>query len=235
MATYKRQTKCRSTCLKNLQKNQKILNCTLCGTFHHFNCDNLNKNLNSQFYNWLFNLCADSTFPFQTVSDSELDKLFSFDLDFPNLNPTYLNDVFKNADDNDDELNINDTYIDTNEAKVILRQNRTKQFSSLCVNARLLVNPTNFAKFQCLVAPLNFEPDVIAVNETWEKPGSSGQYKSLQAEVGSTVVQKYRGTVTRYFFSTVIGNDDTFWKSTVFSTVDTVLTILHDISVTFFF
>ena len=46
------------------------------------------------------NLCADSTFPFQTVRDSELDKLFSFDLDFPNLNPTYLNDVFKNADDN---------------------------------------------------------------------------------------------------------------------------------------
>ena len=33
---------------------------------------------------------------------------------------------------------------------------------------------------QCLVASLNFEPDVIAVNETWEKPGSSGQCKSLQ-------------------------------------------------------
>ena len=124
------------------------MNCTLCSTFYHFNCVNLNKNLNSQFYkNWLCNLCADSTFPFQTVSDSELDKLFSFNLDFPNLNPTYLNDVFKNADDNDDEMNINDTYIDTNEAKVILKQNRTKQFSSLCVNARSLVNPTNFAKF----------------------------------------------------------------------------------------
>ena len=66
---------------------------------------------------------------------------FSFDLDFPNLNPTYLNDVFKNADDNDDELNIDDTYIDTNEAKVILGQNRTYQFSSLYVNARSLVNP----------------------------------------------------------------------------------------------
>ena len=102
-----------------MQKNQKI---TLCSAFHHFNCVNLNKNLNSQFYNnWLCNLCADSTFPFPTVSDCELDKLFSFDLDFPNLKPTHLNDVFKNADDNDDELNINDTYIDANEAKVILR------------------------------------------------------------------------------------------------------------------
>ena len=132
----------------NYAKKSKKFFSTLCSTFHHFNCVTLNKNLNSQFYkNWLCNLCADSTFPFQTVSDSEQDKLFSFDLDFSNLNPIYLNDVFKNADDNDNELNINDTYIDTNEAKVILRQNRTKQFSSLCVNARLLVNPTNFAKF----------------------------------------------------------------------------------------
>ena len=56
----------------------------------------------------------------------------------------------------------------------------------------------------------------------------------LYTAVGSTAVQKYRGTVTQYFLSTVIGNDDTFSKSTVFSTVDTVLTILHDISVTFF-
>ena len=32
------------------------------------------------------------------------------------------------------------------------------------------------------------------------------------SEVGSTAVQKYRGTVTRYFFSTVIGNFRTFSK-----------------------
>ena len=35
-------------------------------------------------------------------------------------------------------------------------------------------------------------------------------YYAYYAEVGSTAVQKYRGTVTRYFFSTAIGNDDTF-------------------------
>ena len=115
----------------------------------------------------------------QTISDSELDKLFSFDLDFPNLN---LNDVFKNADNSDDggERNINDSYIDPNEDKIILRQNRTNQFSSLCINVRSLVNPTSFAKFQCLAASLNFKPDVIAVNETWEKLCSTGQYKSWQ-------------------------------------------------------
>ena len=121
---------------ENFGKNQKILNCTLCNTFHYFNCVNLNKKLNSQFYkNWQCNLCADSTFHFQTVSDSEPDTLFSFDLGFSNLNPTYLTDVIKNFENNDDnDLNINDSYRDTNEAKVTLRQNKSKQFSLLCVN-----------------------------------------------------------------------------------------------------
>ena len=41
-------------------------------------------------------------------------------------------------------------------------------------------------------------------------------------EVGSTAVQKYRGTVTRYFFSTVIGN-----VGTVFGTVVTFLARLR--------
>ena len=32
----------------------------------------------------------------------------------------------------------------------------------------------------------------------------------LFSELGSTAVQKYRGTVTQYIFSTVIGTVDTF-------------------------
>ena len=50
----------------------------------------------------------------------------------------------------------------------------------MCKYVRSLVNPINFTKFQCLVASLNFESDVIAVNETGEKPCSTSQYKSLQ-------------------------------------------------------
>jgi len=45
--------------------------------------------------------------------------------------------------------------------------------------ARSLISP----KFQALIASLNFEPDVIAINETWEKPYSTGQCKSLQGYV----------------------------------------------------
>ena len=36
--------------------------------------------------------------------------------------------------------------------------------------------------------------------------------RHFRAELGSTAVQKYRGTVTRYFFSTIIGNVGTFSK-----------------------
>ena len=56
----------------------------------------------------------------------------------------------------------------------------------------------------------------------------------LLSELGSTEVQKYRGTVTRYFFSTIIGTVDTFKKCTVFGTVVTFSTVLLAILVTFF-
>ena len=40
----------------------------------------------------------------------------------------------------------------------------------------------------------------------------TGVHRVGQYRVHSTAVQKYRGTVTRYFFSTVIGTVDTFEK-----------------------
>jgi len=47
-------------------------------------------------------------------------------------------------------------------------------------------------------------------------------------------ISLHRWTVPRYFFSTIIGNVDTFLKRIIFGTVDTFLAILLDISVTFF-
>ena len=45
---------------------------------------------------------------------------------------------------------------------------------------RSLINPNNFTKFECLISALDFSPHIIAVNETWEKPNSTGQYKNLK-------------------------------------------------------
>jgi len=46
-------------------------------------------------------------------------------------------------------------------------------------------------------------------------------------------VGQYRVSVTPYFFSSVIGNVDIFFKCTIFGTIDTFLAALLDISVTF--
>ena len=59
----------------------------------------------------------------------------------------------------------------------------------------------------------------------------------LLAVLGSTEMQKYRGTVTRYLFSTVINNDHTFKKCTIFDTgtVVTFLTVLLHVLVLLLF
>ena len=49
------------------------------------------------------------------------------------------------------------------------------QFSTLCINARSIVNPVNFTKIEGLITLLDYKPDVIGVTETWEQPNSFGQ------------------------------------------------------------
>ena len=49
----------------------------------------------------------------------------------------------------------------------------------MCINVRLLVNSRNFNKFQSLVTVLANKPDMIAINETWEKHDSIGKYRNL--------------------------------------------------------
>ena len=44
---------------------------------------------------------------------------------------------------------------------------------------RSLINPNNFTKFECLISALDSSPHIIAVNEIWEKPNSTGQYKNF--------------------------------------------------------
>ena len=59
----------------------------------------------------------------------------------------------------------------------------------------------------CDVGP---DPQRVKALQDLSMPTTAKNYNA--SEVGSTAVQKYRGTVTRYFFSTVTGNVDTFSK-----------------------
>ena len=91
---------------------------------------------------------------------------------------------FCHALNNDTETQIcslgNDSYLSSNEAAILLKNSSENNFSSICINMRSLINPNNFTTFECLISALDFSPHIIAVNETWEKPNSTGQYKNLK-------------------------------------------------------
>ena len=53
----------------------------------------------------------------------------------------------------------------------------------MCVNVRSLNNPHNFTKFESLIAGLDYQPHIIAVNETWDKPHATGQHMNLNGYV----------------------------------------------------
>ena len=46
-----------------------------------------------------------------------------------------------------------------------------------------MINPHNFSKFESLISGLDFQPHLIAVNETWEKPHTISQHKNLNGYV----------------------------------------------------
>ena len=64
-----------------------------------------------------------------------------------------------------------DSYLTVQEAQTLSSgKNEECSFSTMCVNARSLTNSHNFAKFKSLISGLNYQPHIIADNETWENP-----------------------------------------------------------------
>ena len=85
-----------------------------------------------------------------------------------------LNLVKTNCDvdfNNDEEISdnmIKEVYISAKEVNEFLENpgeniNNNYRFSTLCINARSIVNPTNFSKIEGLIASLDHEPDVIGM------------------------------------------------------------------------
>ena len=133
--------------------------------------------------------CSATLFPFHALESSDFSNLFTTDLNQQkyNYDAKKLNQLFPEICtevSNDTETQIcslgNDSYLSSNEAAILLKNSSENTFSSICINMRSLINPNNFTKFECLISALDFSPHIIAVNETWEKPNSTGQYKHLK-------------------------------------------------------
>ena len=54
-----------------------------------------------------------------------------------------------------------------------------KVFFSININIRSQVNNKHFSSLECFLNSLDVLPQVIGINETWEKPTSFGSYKNL--------------------------------------------------------
>jgi len=71
-------------------------------------------------------------------------------------------------------------YIESNDvSKFSSNKKIVIDFTTIFLNIRSLINYKNFTIFENWINSLNFFPEVIAINETWEKPHNSGQFKNL--------------------------------------------------------
>ena len=186
--------------ISRIHNNQYFLTCNSCQQLKHFTClkdfalplTELKKlGLYGLPKKWICNSCTAFILPFYSLSNNDFQNLFK-NYNLNQLSSFELNDLFSNTtldlnfSKSEDEANslslLNDTYLTTKDLNQLTSQ-KNKQFSSLCINIRSLVNPQNFSKLESLISALDVKPDVIAVNETWEKPYCFGQYKNLNGYV----------------------------------------------------
>ena len=152
---------------------------------------NSNVNLNHMHNTWLCTVCAAETMPFLYPTDQQFTDLFS-NPSTPLPTADNLNQLLSgipdqfNSDDDAAFSSCLDSYYSVEEAKILLNNSNIEcSFSTICVNVRSLMNPHrhNSSKFESLISGLDFQPHIIAVNETWEKPYLTGQFKNLQGYV----------------------------------------------------
>ena len=142
----------------------------------------------------------------------------------------HLNNCDVNLNEDDISNNIlKDVYVTANEATRFLLDpaenvNNNYRFSTLCVNARSIVNPVNFTKIEGLIASLDYKPDVIGITETWEQPNSFGQYKCLPGYIfiSNGRMRKKGGGVGLYIKDSLnfhVCNDLTLMNEQIFESI----------------
>ena len=169
--------------ISRIHNNQYFLTCNFCQQLKHFTClkdfalplTELKKlGLYGLPKKWICNSCTAFILPFYSLSNNDFQNLFK-NYKLNQLSSFELNDLFSNTtldlnfskcEDGANSISIlNDTYLTTKDLNQLTSQ-KNKQFSSLCINIRSLVNPQNFSKLESLISALDVKPDVIAVNET---------------------------------------------------------------------
>ena len=174
-------------CKKIVTSKQSYTTCSLYYLTFHQKC--LASDLSMNEYTFVFKNnytcqnCATAVFPFHSLSGKELMEEFFSGFE---INALLLNEIFTESgqltncdvDFNDDkEISdnmIKEVYISAKKVNKFLENpsgeniHKNYRFSTLCINARSIVNPTNFSKIEGLIASLDHKPEVSGINETWE-------------------------------------------------------------------
>ena len=233
-------SKC-SQCKKTVTGKQRYTACSLCSLVFHQKClvsnISINGNICVSNTNYMCHNCATAIFTFFSLTNEELlEEFFSAF----RISASMLNNVFSDSEHlnncdvnlNEDDINNNilkDMYVTANEATRFLLDpaenvNNNYRFSTLCVNARSIVNLVNFTKIEGLIASLDYKPDVIGITETWEQPNSFGQYKCLPGYifVSNGRMRKKSGGVGLYIKDSLnfyVCNDLTLMNEQIFETI----------------
>jgi len=74
--------------------------------------------------------------------------------------------------------------------KLFDNANATNKFLTVNLNARSLLNSLHFSCVESLVHSLKLKSQVIRINETWEKPTSSGPYRNQLPRWRSSLIHQ---------------------------------------------
>ena len=128
-------------------------------------------------------------FPFQDINDDDFIRLFNcskrsqISSKWLNAFCDNVNNVHLTFVDNCLASNSLCHYIDSDFVHIFCFQNNqsnSTNFTSVCLNVRSFVNKEHYNLFESWIQSLKFLPDIIAINETWEKKSSLGQFRNLQ-------------------------------------------------------
>ena len=182
-----------NTCNFNIPNKILFLSCINCNLSHHAKCVNYKfKKLSKSFQNpWMCSSCVNTIFPFYSLSNNELYDMFNT-CSLKNFSSSDLNSIYCDEsldfsfNDSNNQINsqlpLSDQYYSIQELNSQALDN-SSNFTTMCVNVRSLINPRNFSKFESLVTALHRKPDIIAINETWERYNMSGEYNNLKGYV----------------------------------------------------
>ena len=135
--------------------------------------------------------CVNSVFPFYSINNEEFSDLFKNcylkNFCFDELNTIFHDDcldICLNDSENQRifKLPLNNLYFTPQELDH-LTLNHNNYISTMCINVGSLVNSRSFNKFKSLITALDNKPDIITINETWEKHDSFGKYKNLSGYI----------------------------------------------------